>query len=82
MKRNASRHEINEIVVFLVNLFFLEVTGKFLVAFVLFLFRLFGMESVSATYYALPHHSYYTFFIILCIVTLISIVRIIKTQRK
>ena len=82
MKKHPQRRETNEIVIFLINLFFLEVMGKFLVTFTLFLFRLFGMEKLSNAYYTLPRHSFYTFFIILCIVTIISIIRVVMEQHK
>ncbi|MBR2153202.1 MAG: hypothetical protein IJ901_01120 [Bacteroidaceae bacterium] len=82
MQKHTSKRETNEIIIFLINLFFLEVIGKFLVTFTLFLFRLFGMEKVADSYYALPRHSFYTFFIILCIVTLISIIRVVREQQK
>ncbi|MBQ9640557.1 MAG: hypothetical protein IJV06_03250 [Bacteroidaceae bacterium] len=82
MNNGINRHETNEIVIFLVNLFFLEVIGRFIVTLTLFLFRFFDMEQVADAYYALPRHSFYTFFIILCIVTLVSISRIVMTQRK
>jgi len=81
MERRHSRHELNEVVIFLVNLFSLEVLGKFAVDLALFLLRLFGMERLSQAYYAMPRHGYYTFFIFLCIATLISIYRVAKTQR-
>lgn len=81
MEKRKKRHELNEVVIFLVNLFFLEVFGKFAVGFTLFVLRLFGMERLAQTYYALPRHGYYTFFIFLCIATFISIYRVAKMQR-
>jgi hypothetical protein len=77
-----SRHTYNEITIFLVNLFFLEVGGKFLLSVVLLLLRLFGMERIAAGYYALPRHSFYTFFILLCVATFISIFRVVKGMHK
>lgn len=78
MKRVKS----NEIIVFLINLFFLEVIGKFLVTFTLWVCRLVGFHRLSDMYYNLPRHSYYTFFVILCLVTIISIIRITIFQQK
>ena len=82
MKKHPRKRETNEIIIFLINLFFLEVIGRFVVTLTLLCFRLFGMEKVTNAYYALPRHSFYTFFIILCIVTVISIIRVVMEQQK
>ena len=76
------RREKNEIVIFLINLFFGEFFGKYIVKVCLWFFRLLGWGFISDAYYASPHHSYYTFFIILCIVTMVSVVRIVRSSQQ
>ena len=80
MKKDKNRREYNEVVIFLVNLFFLQVLGKLAVTLLMLLLRLFGMEQLVQAYYALPRHGYYTFCFFLALATIVSIVRLTKRQ--
>lgn len=80
MPRVSEKRRYNEITIFLVNLFFIEVIGRFLISFLMFLFRLFGMEYIPQAYQSIPNHGHFTFILLMCIAVIISIIRIIKSK--
>lgn len=72
------KHTYNEIVIFLINLFCIEVIGRFLLSLVLFICRMVGLEQIAQAYYSIPRHGYWVFLILLCVATIVSIVRILR----
>lgn len=75
------KHTYNEIIIFLINLFFIEVIGRFLVALALFVCRMAGLEQIVQAYYSIPRHGYWVFLILLCVATIISTIRILRSPK-
>lgn len=78
----GKKREKNEIVIFLTNLFFMEIIGKVTVMAVIWIFRFFGMPQLYNLYYSNAKSPKWIFCTILLIATGISIIRIISKRHK
>lgn len=78
----GKKKEKNEIVIFLTNLFFMEIIGKITVMAVIWIFRFFGMQQLYNLYYSNAQSPKWIFCTILLIATGISIIRITSKRHK
>jgi len=74
------KHQKNEIVIFIINLFFLLILSKVLVLAALWLFRFFGMPQLWNWFAELDHPDRWRFYIVLIICTSYSIYRILHNR--
>ena len=72
----------NEIIIFLINFFLLQLVGRALIWLVLWIFRFFGMPQPYIWFQSIPNIRHWTFTILLIIAVAISVVRIIKKRDK
>ncbi len=76
------RKRRNEIVIFLINVFFMEAIGKVAVIALIWVFRFFGMPQLYNLYYSNSRISKWVFCIILMVATGISIARIMRQAKN
>lgn len=76
------KREKNEVVIFLTNLFLMEIIGKITVMAVIWTFRFFGMPQLYNLYYSNAKSPKWIFCIILLIATGTSIIRITSKRHK
>ncbi len=72
----------NEILVFLCNVFLLQIVGKGALLLILWIFRFFGMPQPYFYYYSIPNHGRIVFLVLLVIAVVISVVRILRRGKK
>jgi len=72
----------NEVVVFLINFFLLELAGRVLTLSVIWLFRWFGMPFLYNYYYSHPVVYKIIFTVILMVAVIISVYRILHKNKQ
>ena len=72
----------NEVVVFLINFFLLELAGRVLTLLVIWLFRWFGMPFLYNYYYSHPVVYKIIFTVILMVAVIISVYRILHKNKQ
>jgi uncharacterized membrane protein YobD (UPF0266 family) len=72
----------NEVIIFLINIFLYNVFAKGAVLVTLWLFRIFGMPQLYIWYSHLNHPERWRYYIILVFCTSISIIRILRNNKK
>ena len=72
----------NEVVIFLINFFLLQLVGRVLIWLVLGIFRFFGMPQPYIWFHSIPNIRHWTFTVLLIIAVAISVVRILRKGKR